>query len=132
MAILILVALGGSMGAVARYLVAGAVQARVPGGYPLGTLSVNLSGALLLGILLPGLGAAGPMEVGGAGGLASLLPIFLLTGLLGSFTTFSAFAFEVRALHRAGRPRAAAGYATLSVVGGVALVFLGAALASGS
>jgi fluoride exporter len=132
MAILILVALGGSIGAVARYLVAGAVQARAPGRYPLGTLSVNLAGALLLGILVSRLGLYGPTGVGGTGPGPAISPLarFVLTGVLGSFTTFSAFAFEVRALHVRGRPLAAAGYAGLSLVGGVVMVFVGVALAS--
>ncbi|QOJ32722.1 MAG: CrcB family protein [Gammaproteobacteria bacterium] len=84
---LVLVALGGALGSVARFLGSGAVHRLFPGlAFPVGTLAVNVAGSLVIGLI---------------GGLAEgrqfLVPdlrVFLLTGVLGGFTTFSAFAFE--------------------------------------
>lgn len=82
-----LVALGGALGSVARFLGSGAVHRLFPGlAFPVGTLAVNVAGSLVIGL------------VGGlAEGRQFLVPdlrVFLLTGVLGGFTTFSAFAFE--------------------------------------
>ncbi len=82
-----LVALGGALGSLLRFLVSGAVHRWLPGLlFPIGTLVVNVVGSLLIGLV---------------GGLAESrqffgpdLRIFLFTGCLGGFTTFSAFAFE--------------------------------------
>lgn len=83
----LLVALGGAFGSVLRFLGSGLVHSLVPGLlFPVGTLAVNVCGSLVIGLI---------------GGLAEsrqfLVPelrLFLFTGLLGGFTTFSAFAFE--------------------------------------
>lgn len=81
------VALGGALGSVLRFLASGAAHRALPGLlFPVGTLVVNVAGSLLIGLV---------------GGLAESrqflgpdLRVFLLTGVLGGFTTFSAFAFE--------------------------------------
>lgn len=81
------VALGGALGSVLRFLASGAAHRLFPGLlFPVGTLAVNVAGSLLIGLI---------------GGLAESrqflgpdLRVFLLTGCLGGFTTFSAFAFE--------------------------------------
>ncbi len=88
---LLLVALGGALGSVLRYLASGAAHGLLPGLlFPVGTLAVNVAGSLAIGVV---------------GGLAEtrhfLVPelrVFLFTGLLGGFTTFSAFAFETLGL----------------------------------
>jgi CrcB protein len=87
---LLFIALGGSIGAVLRYGLAGLAQRLANGtaveGFPVGTLAVNLFGCLLIG----GLGAyfAGPHLV------REEHRAFLLVGLLGAFTTFSTFGWE--------------------------------------
>lgn len=84
---LLLVALGGALGSTARFLASGAAHRLFPGlAFPVGTLLVNVSGALLIGLI------GGLAE--GRQFLVPELRLFLLTGLLGGYTTFSAFAFE--------------------------------------
>ncbi len=103
---LALVALGGAAGSVLRY--AAAVQSVLWFGlhFPWGTLAVNLVGSAAIGVL-------------GALPLPQEARLLLITGLLGGFTTFSAFSLEVVLLwHRA--PWTAAGYVALSVALGLA------------
>jgi len=102
-----LVALAGGLGATARYLIGLALGGP---GFPWATLAINLAGSLLLGALV------------GAGLRRDLHPLALPvlgTGLLGGFTTFSAFSVEAVQLLRAGRPGAALAYALTSTAGGV-------------
>jgi CrcB protein len=110
---LLLVAAGGAVGSVARYLV-GLAAAGAPGQFPWGTLAVNVAGSFVLGALV---GAVPP-------GAASRL--LLGTGLCGGFTTFSAFSAEAVALAERGLVGRAGAYATASVALGVAAA-LGAA-----
>ena len=114
----LLVASGGALGALARAGVAGLLP-RDPGGWPWATLVVNLLGCLLLGGVLAVLAARRPD--------AEQLRVFLGVGVLGGFTTYSAFALEVTDLVDAGRPAAAGSYVLLSVLGGVLAVAAGAA-----
>ncbi|MEM7217517.1 MAG: CrcB family protein [Pseudomonadota bacterium] len=120
----LLVALGGALGAGARYgvtLIAGALSA---GGLPIGaTLLVNACGGLLIGAAF-GLWAE-------ADWFASWGRPLLVVGLLGGFTTFSAFSFEMLTLMQSGRVALALGYATLSVVACTALAGVGFVLAGG-
>ncbi|MGY1785550.1 fluoride efflux transporter FluC [Geodermatophilus sp. SYSU D00698] len=105
----VLAAAGGALGALARWGVAEALPS--PGaGWPWATLLVNLTGCLLMGVLL-GLLTAGPEP-------AWVRP-FLAVGVLGGYTTYSAFAVEVVELTDAGRVLLAAGYVLASVLGGV-------------
>jgi CrcB protein len=83
------VAVGGALGAIARYAVDGVVARRQRGLLPQGTLLVNVTGSLLLGALVGG----------DAGGAAYAL---LGIGFLGAFTTFSTFAYETVQLLGAG------------------------------
>jgi len=96
---LVLVALGAALGGVARYAVAGAVQARIGPLFPLGTLAVNVLGCAAIGALTGS---------GYAIGLSDEARLLLVVGLLGSFTTFSAFGYETVALLAGGRYGAAA------------------------
>jgi CrcB protein len=113
------VALAGGVGALARWWVGGAVMrwagARARG-LPVGTLAVNLTGALALGVL-SGAGVAGD-------GLA-----IAGTGILGSYTTFSTWMLESRRLADEGRPWAVAANLAGSLALGLAAVALGRALA---
>ncbi|TFV67873.1 UNVERIFIED_ORG: fluoride efflux transporter CrcB [Bacillus sp. AZ43] len=112
----LLAALGGALGALARWALAEALPAS-PGGWPWATMLVNLAGCFLIGILLAVLAARSPEP-------AWARP-FLAVGVLGGFTTYSAFAVEVVALVDDGAAAVAAGYLLVSVVGGVAAVVLG-------
>jgi CrcB protein len=112
----VLAALGGALGALARWAVVLALP-RSSGGWPWATLAVNLLGCLLIGVLLAVLAARRPDD--------DRLRTFLGAGVLGGFTTYSAFAVEVADLLRAGTPVLAAGYVAVSVVGGLVAVAAG-------
>ena len=114
----IIVMLGGAIGAGARHLVGSFALARYGAGFPWGTLSVNLVGGLLMGLL------AGWLARGG-GSEASRL--FLAVGVLGGFTTFSAFSLETFLMIERSQFGIAALYVGASVIGSVALLFLGLA-----
>lgn len=114
------VALGGALGAMARF---GAVQvatARWGLAFPWGTLAVNITGSLVIGFLATILSSrqADPA-----------LRLLLITGVLGGYTTFSAFSFEALALITEQRHLAAAGYMVGSVLLGVAAATIGTAVA---
>jgi CrcB protein len=104
-------ALGG-IGAIARFLLDGAVAARVGRGFPYGTLAVNLTGAFVLGAF------AGAALSGDSYRLAG-------TGLIGSYTTFSTWAFESQRLGEDGQLRTGALNFVVSLVLGVAAAWLG-------
>ena len=110
-------ALGGALGALGRWGIAEALP-RDPDGWPWATLLVNLTGCLVLGLLIGLVFARSPDS--------PWLRPFLGTGVLGGFTTFSAFAVETVQLTDAGRPGLAAAYVAVSVAGGVAAAALGA------
>lgn len=111
LAVLLGIGLCGGVGALGRFLLDGAVAGR-GGSFPWGTLAVNLSGALLLGLV-----------VGAAVGADALR--FVATGLLGSFTTFSTWVFESQRLGEDGRLRLGVANLVVSLVLGVALAWLG-------
>ena len=113
----LLAALGGALGALARWGVATALP-RSPGGWPWATLLVNLTGCLLMGALVAVLTARSPEP--------TWARPFLAVGVLGGYTTYSAFAVEVVELVEAGAPVLAAGYVLVSVLGGVLAVAAGA------
>ncbi len=118
----LLVGLGGFLGAVARYTLGGLVlHLTVQERFPFSTFAVNLLGCLAVGVL------AGLAERHQAFGPDARL--FLFTGLLGGFTTFSAFGLEAVYLLRRGEVATAALYAGGSVVLGIAAVWLGLKLA---
>lgn len=114
------VALGGAIGAGARYQV-GNLMARLAGPhaqFPWGTLSVNIIGSLIMGALL------GWFAKGGAADSENLR-LFLIVGLMGGFTTFSAFSAEmVTMLHR-GEMASALIYVAVSVIAGMAAFLVG-------
>jgi CrcB protein len=111
------VGLLGGAGAIARFLLDGAVSARAGRDLPFGTLAVNVSGAFLLGLL------AGVSLRGDA--------LVLLGGAtLGSFTTFSTWMFETQRLIEEGETRGAAANAAVSLVVGLGAVALGRLIGS--
>jgi CrcB protein len=112
----LLAALGGALGALARWGV-GTALPHAPGGWPWATLLVNLTGCLLLGVLIALLAARSPEP--------PWARPFLAVGVLGGYTTYSAFAVEVVGLAEAGHPVPAVGYVLVSVVGGVLAVAAG-------
>ncbi len=121
---LLQIALGGALGALARYASALAMLRLVGPGFPLGTLAVNIAGSFLMGL------AAVAVLARGGEALRGAAP-FLMPGLLGGFTTFSAFSLETVMLIERGRAAAAAFYVAASVGGGIAALVLGMWLARG-
>jgi CrcB protein len=121
MNMLLVVASGGALGAVARYLASGWVQDLSGGFFPWGTFAVNATGSLLLGFSLVWLqGTVASPET----------RQFITIGFLGSFTTFSTFSFETAAMLRDGELWRAGGYTVGSVTLGIAAVLVGGILAS--
>ena len=114
---LFLVMIGGAAGAGLRWEFGRLALARFGPGFPWGTFGVNLIGALLMGIL------AGAMM--GDGSTERPLWLLLAVGLLGGFTTFSAFSFDLFALIERGRPGTAFLYAGASVLGSLFLLACG-------
>ncbi len=123
--LILLVVIGGALGTAARHAVAEALPT-APGSWPIATLSVNLTGAFVLGVLLEALARRGP-DIG----RRRELRLFAGTGFCGGFTTYSAFALELDLLLRDRAPAIATGYAAVSVFGGILLTVLGIILAAG-
>ena len=98
---------GGFLGAVLRYLCSLLPLGR-DGGFPVGTLLVNVLGAFAIGLIA----AAAARHAA----LSPRMILFLKTGICGGFTTFSTFALETSGLLQAGRLPAAAAYVVLSVL----------------
>lgn len=113
-----LVMAGGAVGAVGRFLVGGWATRHLGNGFPWGTLIANLVGALAAGFLLVWLEGRGPS--------ALLWRAFLMVGLLGGLTTFSALMVEALIHARTARMDLLLAYVGASLFGGLALVWLGA------
>ena len=113
---LLLVALGGAVGSVGRYLVSKWLE----GSFPWGTLTVNIVGCLLIGFLT-GLVTKGT--------LTPEMKLLLVTGFCGGFTTFSTFANESFSMIRASDALLAAIYIGVSVAVGVVAVYVGLQIA---
>ena len=120
---LLQVALGGAIGVSLRYL-AGVWVVRMLGHtpFPVAILGVNIVGSLLMGLFI---GAAAHR------GLTHLSP-FVATGILGGFTTFSAFSLEAVTLYERGDLAGAALYVALSVVLSILALFVGLWIARGA
>jgi CrcB protein len=118
---LIPVALGGAIGASARYAVNVAAVRLVGHGFPWATLAVNIAGSFLMGVLVIWFAHRD---------LTRLAP-FLMTGVLGGFTTFSAFSLDAVTLWQRGAVMPAAGYVVVSVVVSLAALVAGMAAARG-
>ncbi len=118
---ILLVALGGAIGASLRHLI-GVATLRIFGpGFPWGTITVNVVGSFVMGVIV---------ELIARKFSASLeWRLFLMTGMLGGFTTFSSFSLDAAFLWERGQSAVAVGYVMSSVVLSIAALFAGLALA---
>ena len=113
----LLVMAGGAIGSGLRYAVSLFAAHRLSAGFPWGTWLVNVGGGLLVGLIL-GLIIA-------RGGAGDVLRLFVAAGLLGGFTTFSAFSAETGFLIVNGQLWLAGVYVASSVLGALVMMFLG-------
>jgi len=116
---LLQVALGGAIGASSRYLTGVAAIRLMGPGFPWGTLAVNVVGSFAMGVIVIVLGQFS----------ANRLAPFLMTGLLGGFTTFSAFSLDALTIYERGQHGLAAGYVLASVILSLGAIVAGMALA---
>lgn len=115
------VGIGGAIGAILRFGIGLAVIRFAGSSFPLGVLSVNVIGSFLMGLCVVYLGTRG---------LTHLTPL-LMTGVLGGFTTFSAFSLEAFTLFERGAIGQAALYVGASVVLSIAALVAGVMMARG-
>ena len=119
---ILLVAIGSGLGGVLRYLVPCWIGA--PRGFPWATLTVNVVGSLLIGLLSGHLARHG-------GSSADSIRAFAVVGFCGGFTTFSTFSNETFRMLENNQWLSAAGYVGLSVAAGLVAVFVGYWLSKG-
>ncbi len=119
MKILLLIGTGSFIGGILRYLLSQLIQVKTAGSFPYGTLTVNILGCFLIGLVF---------ALVHKGGVSDEWKLFLTTGLLGGFTTFSAFSNETVMMLRESQYMPAAGYVSGSVLLGLAATFAGYAL----
>lgn len=122
MPVLLQVALGGALGASLRFLSGAMILRAMGSGFPYGTMFVNVIGSFLMGLL-----AFYLMER--MDGSFSRYAPFLMTGLLGGFTTFSAYSLDALYLLERGRYASASVYMGGSVVLAIGALFLGMTIA---
>jgi CrcB protein len=113
-----LVFLGGGLGAALRHGVNRAALALFGPSIPAGTLIVNIVGSLAMGLLIGTLAAV-------PGGTSQHMRLFLATGVLGGFTTFSAFSLDALTLWERGQPAAAFAYVVATVTLSLAAIAAG-------
>jgi CrcB protein len=118
------VCLGGAIGSGARFWISGLVAERIGQTFPFGTLAVNVSGCLLVGVL------AGMSIPEGRWMLTSGAREFLMIGLCGGYTTFSSFSLQTLALAQEGEWLRAAANSIVSLVLCLVAVWLGYLLIS--
>lgn len=116
---LFLVMMGGAVGAGARFAIGQMVASRTASSFPYATIGVNLGGCLAMGMLAAWLARGGGEES---------LRLLLGVGMLGGFTTFSAFSLDWWQLMERGATGAAMAYLALSVIGALAAFAVGLAL----
>lgn len=109
--------IGGLLGSIARFWLGGAVQRLHAGDFPVGTLTVNVLGSFIIGLVM-----AASLERGTPGPNVRL---FLTVGFCGGFTTMSTFSYETLALLRDGQTAFALGNVAASVISGLAAAWLG-------
>lgn len=118
----LMVMLGGAAGSLARYVLGIAIMSRAGGRFPLGTVSINITGSFLIGLLMTLFTERFSPHPN--------LRLFLVVGVLGGYTTFSSFEWETFGLVRDGARWLALLNAAGSVLAGYIAVWLGAALAA--
>ncbi len=111
------VMLGGAIGAVFRYIIGSLVAGFYPGSFPLGTFLINVSGSFLIGVLMTVFQNRPVFHVNWR--------LFLVTGILGGYTTFSSFEWEALTSFRNGTGSTGFLYIGLSVVLGLGGAWLG-------
>ncbi len=116
----LIVFLGGGLGAALRHGVNLAAARVVGGGFPFGTMAINVLGSFMMGLLVEYFALRR--------GLPQHWRLFLTTGMLGGFTTFSAFSLEAALLYERGAIASAAAYVGGSVVLAIAALFAGLAI----
>jgi CrcB protein len=114
------VAVGGALGSVLRYLISTWFVERVGSSFPWGTFVINVSGSFLIGIVL--------QLALSRTGFNPYFRLFFATGILGGYTTFSTYSFEIYNLAASGPAVQSVGYALGSVIAGVAAAFAGTLL----
>jgi CrcB protein len=117
------VALGGALGSTARYWMTNAVAALTGPRFPWGTILINIAGSFAIGLFAYGTTPVGRVPV------SFDMRAFLIAGICGGYTTFSAFSLQTLELARTGHLLQAAGNVVLSVVVCLAAVWAGYALA---
>jgi CrcB protein len=117
---ILLVAIGGALGSVARLLTSQLALRLLGPGFPWGTLAVNIVGSLAIGVFAE--------LIARRFNASAELRYFVITGILGGFTTFSAFSLEVTGMVERGAYLPAAAYISISIVISVTAVFIGLAL----
>ena len=115
----LLVALGGALGAALRYLTGVGLVRALGQGFPIGTLTVNVVGSFVMGFFV---------VLAAERGLTHLSPL-VMTGLLGGFTTFSAFSLDAVTLWERGEVGPAALYVAASVALSIGALVLGLLMA---
>lgn len=115
------VALGGALGSILRFAAVNYLTPLFNYRYPIGTFLVNLAGSFLIGVAY--------VVLVEKASLPAEYRLFFITGVLGGFTTFSAFSLEILQLWQQGHVFNAIAYAVSSVVLGLMLAFAGMALA---
>jgi CrcB protein len=113
------VALGGALGASGRYLTGVAAMRLMGPGFPWATLAVNVIGSFLMGVLVVAMAHLS----------ATRFAPLLMTGLLGGFTTFSAFSLDALTLWERGQHSLAAAYVLASILLSLAAIVAGLTLA---
>ena len=119
MKLILAIGTGSFMGGILRYMISQFILVRFPSAFPFGTFGVNIIGCFFIGLVF---------GLADKGSLPSEWKLFLATGLLGGFTTFSAFSNETVVLLRDGQMGYAAAYVASSVLLGLLATFVGFAL----
>ncbi len=116
MRIILAIGTGSFIGGVSRYLLSRLIQSNVATTFPFGTLGVNILGCFLIGIVF---------GLSDRGNMSQEWRLFLATGILGGFTTFSAFSNETVGLLRDGQFGYAGAYVGASIILGLAATIIG-------
>lgn len=120
MKMILAIAAGGAVGALARHYVAHAVTTAVGQGFPWGIVVVNILGSFLMGCLVEAAALAWSPSIE--------VRAFIMVGVLGAFTTFSTFSLDVVLLVQRGQMFAAASYILISVICAIVALFAGMAI----
>jgi len=117
---LLLVVIGGGIGAGIRHLINMGALRLIGPNYPWGTMVINIAGSFAMGLFIAALARRGG---------STEVRLFVATGILGGFTTFSSFSLDFATLWERGATLPAFGYVLASVIGAIIALFLGLWLA---